>query len=189
MLFKRKINTNSTDEELMSLVQKNNRKAFSMLYDRYSNKLLKFFYYRLNFDADSANDFLQDLFLKIVEKPHLFDLNKSFSAWIYSVAINIIRNEYNKQSVRSNLMDLYLRDSESSITINGEADDFLHNLEVELELLKPIDKEIFKLRYSDELSIREIAEIVDIAEGTVKSKLFYTQKKLSEKLYMFDPKY
>ena len=189
MLFKRKINTNSTDEELMYLVQKNNRDAFSMLYDRYSNKLLKFFYYRLNCDTDSANDFLQDLFLKIVEKPQLFDLSKSFSAWIYSIAINMIKNEYNKQSVRSNLMNLYLRDSELSTTNTVELDNFKQNLEAELELMKPIDKEIFKLRYSDELSIREIAEIVDIAEGTVKSKLFYTQKKLSEKLYMFDPKY
>ena len=189
MLFKRKMNTNSTDEELMQMVRKNNREAFSMLYDRYSDKLLKFFYYRLNCDADLANDFLQDLFLKIVGKPQLFDLSKSFSAWIYSIAINMIRNEYNKQSVRSNLMNLYLRDSESSITINSETEDFLQNLEAELELMKPIDKEIFKLRYSDELSIREIAEIVNIAEGTVKSKIFYIQKKLSEKLYMFDPKY
>ena len=40
--------------------------------------LLNFFYSKLNYDQEKANDLLQDLFLKIIEKPELFDINKKF---------------------------------------------------------------------------------------------------------------
>lgn len=188
MLFKIKINKDTTDEKLMKLITKGNRDAFSLLYDRYADKMLKFFYFRLNYDNDSANDFVQDLFIKIIEKPEQFDVNKCFSSWLYTMASNMIKNEYKKTSKRAELLELYQYNSIDFSVQNELYDEFKIKLDKELEQIDVINREIFKLRFSDELSIKQIAEIVDIPEGTVKSKLFYTIKKLSVQLSMYNPK-
>lgn len=188
MLFKKKINIETSDEELMSFIRKGNKEAFSLIYDRYADRMLKFFYFRLNNDNDTANDFVQDLFIKIIDKPELFNPEKCFSSWLYSLAHNMIKNEYKKQTNRSELLKLYEYDSiaiDEHEFINRE---FGESLEKELNLIEPINRNIFKLRYTDELTIREISEITGIAEGTVKSKLFYTIKKLSDKLSIYNPK-
>ena len=69
---------NHTDEELMSFIQKGKEAAFNELYARYSNRLLHFMYRMLGQDEARAQDFLQDLFLKIVNDPSKFDLQKNF---------------------------------------------------------------------------------------------------------------
>ena len=51
-------------------------------------------------DEEKAQDFLQDLFLKIVEKPARFKRGHAFASWLYTVAHNMCKNEYRKQSVR-----------------------------------------------------------------------------------------
>ena len=63
----------------MTQISLGDKKAFDMLYKRYSNKLLYFLYTKLNRDVDKANDFLQDVFLKIIEKPEIFDASKTFN--------------------------------------------------------------------------------------------------------------
>ena len=61
-------------------------------------------------------------------------------------------------------------------------------LDHNLMLLDEKHKIVFLLRYQQDISLREIAEILDCPEGTVKLRLFNTIKKLSEKLIIFDPK-
>ncbi|MBW7936191.1 MAG: sigma-70 family RNA polymerase sigma factor, partial [Flavobacteriales bacterium] len=62
---------------------------------------------------------------------------------------------------------------------------FLKMLEVELSLLDEKHRSTFLLRYQEEMSIKEISEVLGISEGTIKSRLFYTIRKLSEKLKVF----
>jgi RNA polymerase sigma-70 factor (ECF subfamily) len=59
-------------------------------------------------------------------------------------------------------------------------------LDIELGLLDEKHRSTFLMRYQHEMSMKEIAEALDISEGTVKSRLFYTIRKLSEKLKVFD---
>jgi RNA polymerase sigma-70 factor, ECF subfamily len=59
-------------------------------------------------------------------------------------------------------------------------------LQVELGLLDEKHRSVFILRFQEEMSIKEISESLGISEGTVKSRLFYTLKKLSDKLKVFD---
>ena len=62
----------ATDEELMLHVRKGDREALAFLYDRYSAALVNFFHKMLNSDKEKAQDFMQDLFLKIIENPFSF---------------------------------------------------------------------------------------------------------------------
>lgn len=142
-------------------------------------------------DKEKARDFMHDLFTKIIDRPELYNPERPFKTWMYSVAHNMCKNEYRKQEVRNNTV---LSNNENIGNIETEknrhmdAEEFNKALYHELEQLEEIQRTTFLMRYKMDLSIKEIAEITESNEGTVKSRLFYTLKKLSEKLKVFDPK-
>ncbi len=174
----------------MVLIARGKEKAFNEIYQRYSKKLFLFFYRKLYQDKDYAEDFLQNLFLKIIEKAHLFDTEKSFSSWIYSIAYNMCKNEYRKNGSTKEI-SLNIEELKHNLTFPSNLSDktdltlFKKKLDIELNKLDEKHNLTFTLRHLDNLSIKEISEVMDCSEGTVKSRLFYTTKKLSEKLKNF----
>ena len=180
---------NCSDEELMALIKKGKEKAFEELFERYKKKIHYYFYRMLNSNSDLADDFLQDLFLKIIEKPHLFTEGKKFSTWIYSMASNMCKNEYRRISVRkeikteTSLDELYKE--EENLSLNFDKALFDSKLKESISTLGEENKEILVLRFQENLSIKEISIIMDIPEGTIKSRIFYILKKLSEKLKIY----
>lgn len=176
-----------SDEELMCLLIEREKQAFDELYMRYSKLMLNYFYRMLYFDKERAEDMLHDLFLKIIEKPHLFNTEKNFSTWIYTVAGNMLKNEFRDKQIHGNHERNYGNEQETKVE-NGQKVDrelFLCSLTRELDKFETELKEIFVLRYFEEMSIKEIAEIANCPEGTVKSRLFYMNKKLSVSLAAF----
>ena len=182
-----------SDEELMQLIIKGKEKAFNELYKRYSKRLFLFFYQKLHQDNDKAQDLLQDLFLKIIEKAETFNHSKNFAVWTYSIAYNMCKNEYRNNSVKSSktirLDTLNLNNKltfSDIITIEENHSLFKKCLNDELKKLDEKHSLTFTLKYQDNLSIKEISEIMACSEGTVKSRLFYTSKKLSVTLKKFN---
>lgn len=176
----------------MQLVVDKDSRAFSELYDRYSQMLANYFFKMLWQDEEKAQDFMQDLFTKIIEKPHLFDLKRNFKTWMFSVANNMCKNEYRKQSIRKNTsydMDegYQMKDNQASALDSLQDSLFSEKLTQELELLDEKQKSTFVMRYFQDMSIKEIAQALDLSEGTVKSRLFYTLKKLTVSLKDFAP--
>lgn len=191
-LFGRNYKTKS-DEDLMQCIAKGDGMAFEELYGRYSKPMVNFFCRMLWKDREKAQDFMQDLFTKIVHKPDSYDSSRPFKTWIYSIANNMCKNEYRKQEVRKNTVNMGHENfavADASPESSKAIDHGLFNdmLNQELEKLEEVQKTTFLLRFKMDLSIKEIAEITETSEGTVKSRIFYTLKKLSEKLKMFDPK-
>lgn len=186
--FKKKY-SEQEDEKLMVLIVKRDQYAFEELYDRYANKMINYFYKMLWQDREKAQDFTQDLFAKIVQKPELFDETRKFKTWIYSVANNMCKNEYRKAEVRKNtsyevkgdVLGERAGESEKQMDLNT----FNDRLKEVLEELDEAKKNTFKLRFFEELSIKEISEIMECSEGTVKSRVFYTLKILNEELKDF----
>lgn len=181
-----------SDEELMISISKGDKRAFDELYQRYSKPLVSYFFRMLWKDREKAEDFMHDLFAKIIRKPESFDPSRSFKTWMYSVANNMCKNEYKKQEVRKNTSN----GLDSSYTVNDVNANVLHEVQDvqfrnEFELcLAALDEkhsEAFKLRHMDGLSIKEIAEILELSDGTVKSRLFYATKYLAESLKEFNP--
>lgn len=170
-----------SDEILMQKVAKGDVKAFEILYERYSGLIYRFFYRMLWQDEALSQDFTQDIFLKIIEKPLLFDSNRTFKSWIYTLANNKCKNAYrDKKDFHS--IDKQIFKYNANIELNIDAQ------RGEQELIKIIDtmevsfKECFILRYFDDLSIKEIAVILEIPEGTIKSRLHYITKKIASEL-------
>lgn len=174
----------------MRLVVRHDRTAFGEVYDRYSDRLLRYFYRMLWQNRELAEDLVQDLFMKIIKKPESYDPTRPFKVWVFSVAANMCKNEYKKAEVRQVAAGLIrhtgrVASDADELSDRVEYADFSSALEREVEILEPHHRDTFILRFRQDLSIREISEVLECSEGTVKSRLFYATKKLAEKLEHF----
>ena len=167
-----------TDEELMQMIAKGDSMAFEELYDRYSKPMVNYFCRMLWKDREKAQDFMQDLFTKIVNRPDQYDSSRNFKTWLYSIANNMCKNEYRKQEVRKNTVKMthenikvYDESPEKSRLMDAEV--FNEMLDKELEELEEVQRSTFLMRFKMELSIKEIAEIHQCSEGTVKSRIWF----------------
>lgn len=179
----------------MEYVQQGKTAAFEELYNRYSKRLLHYFLRMLNGHEEKAQDFLQDTFIKIIEKPGLFGTGYRFKPWIFTIAHNLCKNEYRKHQVRNNLETWVDPDCSPSITDDSyskmethmDNHTFTNALLAEINKFEPFHRHVFLLRFQENFSIREIGEMMGCPEGTVKSRLFYTIKRLVIKLKDYDP--
>lgn len=172
-----------SDEKLAATIMNGNSAAFNELYDRYNARILYYFYRMLGNDKELAQDFLQELFFKIIDKPQLFDVERKFSTWIFSIAHNMCKNEYRSRQVR-NIIEKGV-DADCFPDIEETAD--YSSLQTEdifgcLNEFDEIHRTAFLLKYREGLSIHEISAVLGLPVGTIKSRLFYTRKKIQEKL-------
>lgn len=182
-----------SDEELMKLLSKGNQRAFDEIYLRYSDVLFGYFMKMLSRDKEKCEDMVHDLFAKIIRKPDYFNVNRSFRTWVFSVACNMCKNEYKRMSVRKHVSN----DFEPAKSLQAESDTlkkvqestFSESFYKALNALDEKHKNVFALRHFEGLSMKEIAETLEINEGTVKSRLFYATKTLAKELKEFNPIY
>ena len=171
-----------SDEQLIGIYRNDidgqGQVAFACLYNRYASKMLNFFFFTLHNDYNKAQDFVHDLFLKIIEKNEQFDNNQFFKSWIYRIASNMCNNEFRSNKVVQKYNEHVLSESEHLTSENETINDLR-------KCMRELDQEqrsLIVLRFKMKLSVREIAEIYHCPEGTVKSRLFYATRELS-KLY------
>lgn len=183
-----------TDEELMHFIINGEEFAFNELYKRYAKKLLGYFTRMLNYDKTMAEDALQDVFLKIAEAPTKFDNSRSFKTWVFTVASNQCKNFYRHQNIvnqkKEEIQYLNKPVNENAVThVISKLDgvQFHQALETVLNELPLEKKEVFILKYQEEKTNEEIAEIQECSIGTVKSRLHYTLKILEERLIQYNP--
>lgn len=179
-----------SDERLMELVVRGDERAFGALYDRYQGRLLNYFHRMLWHDRERARDMLQDLFTKLAQRPASYDPARPFQTWLFSVANNMCKNAYRHQEVVKAAAIHLRHEPDREEATNGIGVDrtlFRDRLDEELDKLDPDHKATFVMRYHEDMAIKEIAAAFGCSEGTVKSRLFYTLKKLAERMKEFDP--
>lgn len=174
----------------MLLVREGDSEALGVLYDRYSKPLLAFFFRMLHRDKSRAEDFLQDMFMKIIEKPERFDPSRKFRPWLYHLAYNLCKNEYRSIASHESYKTSVIPESNISTDYpmsDYDAQVFESHLNASLDSMDEKFRMVFLLRYQQDLRIEEIASITGIPEGTVKSRLFNTVKQLAAVLQPFNP--
>lgn len=133
---------------------------------------------------EQANDFLQELFMKLIEKPESYNPTYPFQTWLYSVANNMCKNEYRRREVskeyQSEEVLEHKLDYPNESTV--EPEQLIEKVSQTLDQLGEEHRSAFLLRYREGFSIKEVAEILDLPEGTVKSRLFNAKKILAKKL-------
>ena len=187
-LFRKDIASFSDEELMVLLASKRRNEALTELHSRYAKRILGFFIRMFKGDQAKAQDFTQDLFLKVLEKHAQFNPERKFYTWMYVIASNMCKTEFRK------LPDLQIPENETMLSIGAKwneniADKMLFQSELKksIEQLEEYHQSTFVLRYMQELSIKEIAVITEVSEGTVKSRLFYATKKITAKLELFNP--
>jgi RNA polymerase sigma-70 factor (ECF subfamily) len=182
---------NFSDEKLMSLVAAGKSAAMKEIYQRYNKKLLLYFFRMLGGDPEKSQDFLHELFLKILENAQSYDCEYKFSSWIFKIASNLCKNEYRRLKVRENVtnesdMDKY---EQKTLDQDGKIDQCILEdiIRSELSRMEPERRSTFLLRYQENYSINEIGQILACSAGTVKSRLHYITRTLAQKLAQFYP--
>ncbi len=189
-LFYKKHIGKQHDEALMVLLMKNNdHLALTELYNRYAQKLLGYFIKMFKGDVEKSQDFLQDLFVKIMDKKHLFDPNKKFYTWVFTIASNMCKTEFRKQT-ELDVLSYELVSENLQILPDNLLDKkiFKRILKQSIHTLTYTHKVVFILKFNEKFSLKEIAEITETSVGTVKSRLFYATKAITSQLKEYNPK-
>lgn len=164
---------------MQAIVQRDER-AFAELYRRYGRRMYRFFYRMLWQDAGRAEDFTQELFVKIIERPEAYDSSRAFVTWLYAMAHNLCKNEYRRESRVAHHF-AQIPPQHESVTTPETIDQQLLETQLRgwIDALSPTHRQCFILRFQEELSVSEIAQIVGCPEGTVKSRLHHAVQKLA----------
>ena len=173
-----------TDKELFAKVADDNERAFAMFVDRYKNRLFNFVF-RIISEKEMAEDILQETFLRVYNQRKNYSPDYALSTWVYTIALNLCRSELRKRKLRKFISLEFLKE-ESDIELPDEKN-------LEPQKLKPLlDKAIkglpdeyrtaFVLCDIDRLPYSEIAEIMRVPVGTVKSRINRARTMLREKL-------
>ena len=133
-----------------------------------------FFFRQLDRNEAVAADFTQDAFMRIWTARNKF-VGTNFRTWLFTIAFNLVKNHYRHAEHQQHyeqflaLHQAVTEDSNVVETLDGEA--FDRALKQELERMSPDALLLFSLRFEEELSVPQIAEVMAIPEGTVKSRL------------------
>ena len=179
-----------TDDELMQRVScKDDDRAFDLLYRRHARRLMGFFFRQLDRDEALASDFTQDAFMRVWTARDKF-VGTNFRTWLFTIAYNICRNHYRSNAYEAQLLASLDAEPMDSLQIELELDAALLDkalAQVLSELPAPLHQ-LFSLHYQEELTIPQVAEIVGIPEGTVKSRLHKTMNIIRKKLKQYENK-
>ena len=178
---------NVDDCLLVSKLKAGNKIAFEQLFNKYSGKLYNSISFLL-YDKSNAKDITQSTFLIIWEKRETLDPDKNFSAYLYTIARNLVYKETERLILNNKFMESKLLDSElfDESVVENLNNSYIENRINELvEGLSPIPKQIFKLKNVEELSVSEIATKMELTERSVEAHLYRTMKFLKEKLRNF----
>ena len=157
------------EKRLIRDLKKGKEEAYSELINLYGNKLLKATYLIIK-DEKHAEDIVQETFIRVFKYIKNFKGDSSIYTWIYRISHNVTM-DFLKSSTPTIVYEDYHEESSDNIEdttiLNMEIDD----MRMALDSLNYIYKQVLVLFYFEDLSIREICQILDEKEGTIKSRL------------------
>ena len=177
-----------TDEQLMQRAAHGNDRAFGELYNRHARRLQGFFARRLGNDSDLAADFTHDTFLRLYAARETYREGSSFRAWLYTIAYNLWKNHNRRTTLNPSPREDSLESLADEYDIEVEMDEaLLHDAlhEVLRNLPEPYAM-LFSLHYEEDLTVPQIAQITELPEGTVKSRLHKTMNIIKQQLKQYE---
>lgn len=153
---------------LIERSQRGDAKAFGSLYDLYIDEIYKYITYRVH-HKETAEDITSKVFLKVLEAIQKVDSSRPFGAWMYRVARNAVIDHFRSNKQHEDIDEIYDLSSKEE-TAEEKTNNLLDSERVKslLKELTPIQQEIIELRVWQELSYKEMAEIVNKSEDNCK---------------------
>lgn len=173
-----------SESEIIALAKKD-QKYFGSLYDHYFDQIFRFIFKRLGGDEETTGDLTQQTFIKAMANMSKYeDRGFPFSSWLYRIAQNEVSMFFRQQSkVYSVAID------ESRIQeFAQEAEIFSSHMSMEeqdklvemLNRLSESELELIELRFFQEMSFKEIAEIYSVSEATAKMRTYRILERINK---------
>ncbi len=175
-----------TDEELLERIKKKDESALELVVNRY-HAPLNAYVYRMTRDYYMTEDIVQETMIRVCTKISTYKYPKSAKCWIFKIATNIMRDKFKDKYVKYNILDIGNESVVKGIDSSSHQPpvcDIIEKQETRNEVIKAVlalpqsFREVIILKFFNGLKICEIAEITDVPEGTVKSRLYYGLEKL-----------
>lgn len=163
-----------------------NKNAFSTIIERYT-PLIYSLAYRMLGSSDEAEEAVQEILLRVYRSLGKFRLSQRFHPWVYTIALNWLRSNLRQRGRKKKYESTGFEDLESREDIGGNEKDpakLLEEKEAEMVAqraimnLKRKYREVFILRHIEGLSTDEVAKILNLPEGTVKTYLHRARQEL-----------
>ena len=167
-------------EILVRRCQRGERAAFEAVFRQFQPRL-RYYLRRLNAGDDHIDDTLQDIWVKVVRQVGSLRDSRAFVAWLYKVARNEV---YGKAKARDPFVELaeehleLITDDHEPVFGEEEA----ARIHAALDKLTPAHREILTLCFLEELSHKQIAAILGLRAGTVRSRIYYAKQSLRKEL-------
>jgi RNA polymerase sigma-70 factor (ECF subfamily) len=173
--------------EMVELARSGDRTAFHRLVDRFQPEIYRMIYYRTRSEMD-AEDITQDVMLQAFRHIKRLKSAQVFKSWLYRIAVNRVRDYYRKKKFRSLFPFISIDDDNApdpeELSAAPEVEDgisrkeFWHQVQGMLTDLSRMEKEVFLLRFFDELAIHEISTALQKTESTIKTHLYRALRKV-----------
>ncbi len=179
-----------TDAELVALAHAGDVEAFGRLVQRNQHYVYNAVCHLVG-DAREAEDIAQDVFVKAYRSIGRFEGRSKFSTWLYGIMLNSVRSFWRRQARRPALIQEPADDDEPGADPEAHGDDPFEatargeRVETVRAAIAALDedlREIVVLRDVRGLSYEELAEVLDVPDGTVKSRLHRARLALKEML-------
>jgi len=189
----------AADEVLMMRFQGGDRSAFAALVRRHKTAIYNFILRQVRV-APAAEDLAQDVFVKIVQNAGEFKHEARFTTWAYAIARNVCIDHLRKMSLRRH-PSLDHSDSGEGPTLGERTADSRPGASVDraaigaelavritraVEELPAEQREVFLLREIGHVPFKDIAEMTNVPENTVKSRMRYALERLQEALEEYE---
>jgi RNA polymerase sigma-70 factor (ECF subfamily) len=184
----------STDRKLLKKVLEGNSNAFKTIIVNTQGLVVQIIYKMIK-NQEDREDLVQEVYLKAYDKLGSFKFKSKLSTWVATIAYNTCLNFLEKKKI--SILNVVDEDgSESWDLIDkkvlgnsiSQVESYLFSKEKhqiiasEIENLPPLYKTLITLYHNQELSYKEIGEITNLPEGTLKNYLYRARKKLKENL-------
>ncbi len=160
----------TADEDLVRRAADGDREAFAVLFERYAPRVYRTVL-RITGDAAEADDGTQEVFIRLHDQLHRFEGRSSFSTWIYRIAVNHALDRLRSRDRRPERLDGFDAPAADSATLPAEKGDLERAVTQALSGLSEKLRTALVLRYLEDLSYEEIADVLEVSVGTVKSRL------------------
>ncbi len=173
--------------EMVEKAQAGDQTAFHRLVDQFQPEIYRMIYYRTSSQMD-AEDLTQDVMLKAYKNIGKLKSPEVFRSWLYRIAVNRVKDYYRKKQFKS-LFGFVSMDEEAfhetaEMAVDPEAEsgiskkDFWRQISQMLSGLSKMEKEVFLLRFFDQLTIKEMSAALNKNESTIKTHLYRALRKV-----------
>lgn len=174
------MNSNTRDQALVEQCRRGDRKALEEMVGHYEKPVFNAAY-RILGNPDDAADVTQVVFMKTFERLDQYDRKYKFFSWIYRIAINEAINQLKRGKNQQPLDDTEVAGTRGP-DASAEAGDLSREIQQGLMELTEDYRTVVVLRHFSECSYRQISEILQIPEKTVKSRLYSARQIMRETL-------